>query len=173
MEDAASKLLLVPAAGSKHAEAAASKLNIPVASMQLRQQGGAAPIPYANLSYILPSKLTSLSAWGLPESRGVCMHVEPTACHIFLEFCRSLGLNNCLMRTCAGFAQAAGLLDVRLLRLKCFIHSSICCARKAEDGALAKDARTSAEHRWPSRSPGPTTPVAMTWRCSCTLQARP
>ena len=38
MEDAASKLLLVPATGSKHAEAAASKLSIPVASMQLQQQ---------------------------------------------------------------------------------------------------------------------------------------
>lgn len=39
MEDAASKLLLVPATGSKHAEAAASKLSVPVASMQLRHQG--------------------------------------------------------------------------------------------------------------------------------------
>ena len=39
MEDAASKLLLVPASGSKHAEAAASGLNVPVAAMQLRHQG--------------------------------------------------------------------------------------------------------------------------------------
>ena len=39
MEDASSKLLLVPAMGSKHAEAAASRLNVPVASMQLKQQG--------------------------------------------------------------------------------------------------------------------------------------
>ena len=40
MEDASSKLLLVPATGSKHAEAAASRLSVPVASMQLKQQGG-------------------------------------------------------------------------------------------------------------------------------------
>ncbi len=39
MEDASSKLLLVPATGSKQAEAAASRLNVPVASMQLEQQG--------------------------------------------------------------------------------------------------------------------------------------
>ena len=39
MEDAGSKLLLVPASGSKHAEAAASGLSIPIASMQLQQQG--------------------------------------------------------------------------------------------------------------------------------------
>lgn len=39
MEDAASKLLLVPASGNKHAEAAASGLNVPVAAMQLRHQG--------------------------------------------------------------------------------------------------------------------------------------
>jgi len=39
MEDAGSKLLLVAASGSKHAEAAASGLNVPIASMQLQLQG--------------------------------------------------------------------------------------------------------------------------------------
>lgn len=43
MEDASSKLLLVPATGSKHAEAAASRLNVPVASMQLKHQGDLHP----------------------------------------------------------------------------------------------------------------------------------
>lgn len=35
MEDAASKLLIVPARGSKHAEAAASGLNIPIVAISV------------------------------------------------------------------------------------------------------------------------------------------
>ena len=45
MEDAASKLLIVPAHGSKHAEAAASGLNIPVASISILWAYGACSTP--------------------------------------------------------------------------------------------------------------------------------
>ena len=39
LEDAASKLLLIPTKGNKHAEAAASGRCIPIASMQLHHNG--------------------------------------------------------------------------------------------------------------------------------------
>ena len=39
MEDAASKLLLIPTKGNKHAEAAASGRGIPIASMQFHHNG--------------------------------------------------------------------------------------------------------------------------------------
>ena len=39
MEDAASKLLLIPTSGNKHAEAAASGRGIPIASMQFHHNG--------------------------------------------------------------------------------------------------------------------------------------
>ena len=39
MEDAPSKLLLLPTNGNKHAEAAASGRGIPIATMQLHQNG--------------------------------------------------------------------------------------------------------------------------------------
>jgi acyl-CoA synthetase (AMP-forming)/AMP-acid ligase II len=43
MEDAASKLLLVPARGNEHAEAAASSLNIPIATVSLSWAYGTLP----------------------------------------------------------------------------------------------------------------------------------
>lgn len=60
MEDAASKLLLVPASGSKHAEAAASGLNVPVAAMQLRHQGEHAGIAFNDVLAELCSMFMAL-----------------------------------------------------------------------------------------------------------------
>ena len=65
MEDAASKLLLVPATGSKHAEAAASKLRVPVASMQLRHQGDLHASPYRIALEGAHPMTTFLHAWDL------------------------------------------------------------------------------------------------------------
>ncbi len=60
MQDAASKLLLVPVRGNKEAESAASSCNIPVASVSVSWTDGQfffpvkPTVPYASAVYALP-----------------------------------------------------------------------------------------------------------------------
>lgn len=92
MEDAASKLLLVPVAGNKHAEAAASGLSIPITSMQLRNKGQH-PLfsPILSDANSEPGFQKPFHPSGCVHAIG-CSHRAPlckTSCDLLLTYCTS------------------------------------------------------------------------------------